>query len=986
VPARVSSPTFVGRAAELAALEAALARAGDGTSGAVLVGGDAGIGKSRLVAEFERRAGGSGAQVLVGECVELAEGELPYGPLVAALRPLIGQMDSGPLAILHPSARTALGRLWPQLADDGNGANPGEFAQGQLFEAVHRLIATSAAERPLALVVEDLHWADRSTRDLLAFLIRNSRGERVLFVASYRTDEVHRRHPLHPFVSELERSGRAERIALPPFDEPELREQLAGILGEEPEQRLVRRLMERSEGNPFFVEELLAAADAGVLPDSLLDALLARVERLSEDARRTLQVAAAVGRPVEHPLLAAVSELDEAALREALRDAASQRILVPTEDGTAYVFRHELLREAVYTDLLPGERTALHAALAEALAEDGSASELAHHWHAAGRFSLAFRASLDAAAQAQGVHAYAEAQRHYERALELYDRAHAEAPVEVTATELARTAAEAARLAGDVRRAIALSRKVIGEIDATADPVEAGLEHARLARSLWSDGQGEEALDHYETALRLVPEGPSTERAQVLANHAHALMLIGRFAESDARCAEALEIARQVGARDVEVNVTITYGISQFSSEGRTAVPEQLRTARRRAEELGLVEEVGRSYVNESQVLEELGRLEESVAVAEEGIARARELGVERWWGDYLAADVAIRMAVLGEWDRAVARAMDVVEMTSGALNSASAHGALSYIAAERGDFDQALEHVARGEELSRNAGGAMWLAPDYQVRATVALWQGEPARALELIEHCLELLGTTEMTLFTWPLFTVGMRAAADAAERARALGRDDELAAAVASAEDLLRRFDSSARSGNLPGERAYALASAELDRARGEHDPEPWRALAADLREASHPYEAAYAEWRAAEAFVRSGGSAEEAERLLRTAAETARWLGARPLLGELTALARRARLDLGGEQAHAAARGDDALGLTDRERDVLALLAGGLTNRQIGEQLFISEKTASVHVSRILAKLGVANRAEAAGVAHTLGLEPAGAGPPEGPAPG
>jgi DNA-binding NarL/FixJ family response regulator len=976
----------VGRAAELAALDAALARAADGVSGAVLVGGDAGIGKSRLVAEFERRAGEAGAEVLVGECVELAEGELPYGPVVAALRPLIGRMDSGPLASLHPTARTALGRLWPQLAEDGNGTHTAEFAQGQLFEAVHRLIATAAAERPVALVVEDLHWADRSTRDLLAFLIRNSRGERVLFVASYRTDEVHRRHPLHPFVSELERSGRAERIALPPFEEAELRQQLAGILGEEPEPRLVRRLMERSEGNPFFAEELLAAADAGVLPDSLLDALLARVERLSEDTRRTLQVAAAVGRPVEHPLLAAVSELDETALREALREAASQRILVPTEDGTAYVFRHELLREAVYTDLLPGERTALHAALAEALADDGSASELAHHWHAAGRFSLAFTASLDAAAQAEGVHAYAEAQRHYERALDLYDRANAETPVELTTTELTRRAAEAARLAGDVRRAIALSRKLIGEVKAESDPVAAGVEHARLARSLWVDGQGEEALEHYETALRLVPEGPSTERAQVLAHHAQALMLIGRFAESDARCEEALEIAREVGAQDVEANVLITYGVSKVSEGGLSDAPERLRTARRHAEELGLIEEVGRSYVNESQVLEEMGELEMSVAVAEEGIARARELGTERMWGDYLAADVAIRMAVLGEWDRAVARATDVVELTSGALNAASAHGALSYIAAERGDFDQSLEHVARSEELSRNAGGAMWIAPDYQVRASLALWQGEPARALELIEHCFELLGRTEMTLFTWPLFTTGIRAAADLADRARALGRGDDVAAAVAAGEHLLQRFDGAAPlNGSLPGERAHALASAELARARGEHDPEPWRALAADLREASHPYDAAYAEWRTAEAIVRSGGSSEEAEQLLSAAAETARWLGARPLLAELTALARRARLDLDGAEARAAASLRNDLGLTARERDVLLLLAGGLTNRQIGEQLFISEKTASVHVSRILAKLGVANRAEAAGVAHTLGLEPASAGPPEGPAP-
>ncbi|HUO72248.1 MAG TPA: AAA family ATPase [Solirubrobacteraceae bacterium] len=286
MPSRVSSPRFVGRAAELATLDAAVARTAAGQSAAVLLAGDAGIGKSRLVAEFERRAQDAGAEVLVGECVELTEGELPYGPIVAALRPLIGPADDGPIAALHPAVRGALARLWPELADSG-GVEQDEFARGQLFEAVHRVLAVLAAERPVVLIIEDLHWADRSTRDLLAFLIRNAPHERVLFVASYRTDEVNRRHPLHQFISELERSGRAERLTVPAFDLFERREQLTGILGEEPDPRLARRLHERSEGNPFFAEELLAAADAGMLPDSLLDALLARVERLTDPARRS---------------------------------------------------------------------------------------------------------------------------------------------------------------------------------------------------------------------------------------------------------------------------------------------------------------------------------------------------------------------------------------------------------------------------------------------------------------------------------------------------------------------------------------------------------------------------------------------------------------------------------------------------------------------------------------------------------------------------
>ena len=426
------------------------------------------MGKSRLVAEFERRAGEAGADVLVGECVELTHGELPYGPIVVALRPLVADAGDGPAQALHPGARAALARLWTDLevADVAPGV---EFAQGQLFEAVHRLIAGHAAVRPVAIVVEDLHWADHSTRDLLTFLIRNSRGERVVFICTFRTDEVHRRHPLYPLISELERSGRAERMTLEPFGEEELREQLGGILGERPRPQLVGRLLERSEGNPFFAEELLAAADQGVMPDSLRDALLVRVQRLSDPARATLELAAAVGRPAEHQLLATASELEPGALRDALREAVEQRFLVTTEDGNGYAFRHALLREALYTDLLPGERTALHSRLGDALSSDQplvdsgrAAAELAHHWQVAGRPGRALSASLEAARQAESVHAYAEAGRHLERALELWGRVPAdEVPPGADRTEIAWRAADAAALSGAYRRAVALARQLV---------------------------------------------------------------------------------------------------------------------------------------------------------------------------------------------------------------------------------------------------------------------------------------------------------------------------------------------------------------------------------------------------------------------------------------------------------------------------------------------------------------------------------------------
>jgi DNA-binding CsgD family transcriptional regulator/tetratricopeptide (TPR) repeat protein len=980
VAARVSSPSFVGRGPELAALDSALARAAAGRSTAVLLGGDAGMGKSRLVAEFEQRADHAGAEVLVGECVELSQGELPYGPIVVALRPLLARAADGPAQTLHPGARAALARLWTDLEVPDVAAGV-EFAQGQLFEAVHRLIAAQAAVRPVALVVEDLHWADHSTRDLLTFLIRNSRRERVLFLCTFRTDEVHRRHPLHPLISELERSGRAERLTLEPFGEEELREQLGGILGERPGPQLVNRLLVRSEGNPFFAEELLAAADQGVMPDSLREALLVRVQRLSDPARGTLALAAAVGRPAEHQLLATASELESLALGEALREAVEQRFLVTTEDGTGYAFRHALLREAVYTDLLPGERTALHARLGDALSSDQplldsgrAAAELAHHWQIAGRPGHALSASLQAGEQAESVHAYTEAGRHLERALELWERVpEDDIPPGARRTEIAWRAADAAAFSGAYRRAIALARQLVTSTAEHPNPTAAGLSRARLARYHWLDGNSDAALDDYATALELVAPEPSIERAEVLAANAHVLLLMGRLREARERAEEALRIARAVGARRVEASALNTLGPTREADGERALI--DLHDARAIAEELGAVEEIGRSYVNECHVLETLDRLPQAVAVGVDGIARARDLGAERNWGDYLAAEVADRLWTLGDWDQAARRAGDVLDFGPLGLSAASAHTSLGRIAAERGEFEQAREHVARSEEISARA-GVMWVAPNKAILAACAVWSGDPDEAHSIVAAGAEQIGDTEMVLFAAPLFAIGIRAEAERAERARALGHQPQIEEATEVARSLLARLQTGDANGGA--ERLacdLAMATAELSRLLGNNDPKPWLAAAEMLLDAGRPYQAAYSQWRAAAAMAHAGDSSGAVRQLLRDAAETAHHLGARPLLDEVASLARRARVELGraGADSSSPASTDD-LGLTVREREVLLLVAAGRTNRQIGEELFMSEKTASVHVSRIVSKLRVANRAEAAGVAHTLRLGP------------
>ena len=291
VPPRVSSPQFVGRAAELEILEAMLARAESGVAGAVFVCGESGIGKTRLLRELEGRAGDRGARVMRGECPAFGAGELAYAPIASALRRLEREFEPEAFAALVGPARDELARLVPEWgagAAPSDPAAPGDaFVQARLFGILRGLLDRLAADAPLVFAVEDLHWADRSTLELLSSLLRGLRDERVLLVCSYRSDELHRRHPLRPFVAEEERRAGVQRFELEPFSPAELAAQVAGILGDAADPGMVARLHARCEGNAFFAEELLAASGgaAGPLPPTLREVLDLRLEALPPDAR-----------------------------------------------------------------------------------------------------------------------------------------------------------------------------------------------------------------------------------------------------------------------------------------------------------------------------------------------------------------------------------------------------------------------------------------------------------------------------------------------------------------------------------------------------------------------------------------------------------------------------------------------------------------------------------------------------------------------------
>ena len=454
----------------------------------------------------------------------------------------------------------------------------GASQQARLFEAVLATLGRLAEIEPVVLVVEDLHWADPATRDLVAYLVRQIRTERIGLVMTFRADELHRRHPLLPWLAELERTGRVERLELPRLDLAMTRELVATIRGTAPTPDEVARIHERSDGNPFFVEELLMAGSedgSGRLPPTLRGVLLARIASLPESAQAVVGVAAVAGRSVDHALLAAVDGRDETSLLDALRTAVASQVLVTGDDlaggRDGYGFRHALLQEAAYEDLLPGERQRLHRAFAEALAartpeegavEAGHWAELAHHWAAARDERRAFEAAVRAGTTAADAFAFVPARRHFEAALERWSVVdEPEALAGMDRFELLERAADAAWLEGDLRRAVALRRDAVAGFDQASDPVRAGILLERLARSLWSSGDSAAALVAAEQAVAIMPGDPPTaERARILAGHGQILMLLDRWDESRERCEEAIAMARRVGARQAEGHAMNTLG------------------------------------------------------------------------------------------------------------------------------------------------------------------------------------------------------------------------------------------------------------------------------------------------------------------------------------------------------------------------------------------------------------------------------------------
>ena len=863
--------------------------------------------------------------------------------------------------------------------------------QGPLFEHFLGLLKRLSADQPLVLAIEDLHWADLSTLDLLRFVLRKLHRARVLLIATYRTDEVRRTHPLLPFLAEAERMDRTERLDLNRFEKTEVAELLTGILDSAPEPAVTDRVHDRSGGNAFFIEELVAVGlHRRDLAPALRDVLMARLANLDPNTQRLLHSAAVVGRHVSADLLDAVAGLGRAAAARALRNAVDQYILASHDDWPepTYAFRHALMQEAIYHDLLPTERTDMHrkvavalSALSGARSDPQLAAERSHHWFAAHDLPEALAAAIDAASSAERAFAFAEALAQYERALAIWSQVpDAHERVGFDRLQAIERAARVA-IAAAPDRATALLQEALSLVDAGFDPARAGVLYERLGRSSWLSGiPGAE--DAYAEALRLVPPQPPTAaRARVLAGAAQ-LAMGGHDTEAVALAREAIDISRAVGVLETEAHALVTLGSSLSALGQFDEALASLEQARELASRIGATEELIRAYKYIGVAQLWFGRYGMAVDAERKAFELARQSGLVGWHGLDALYMVFLAQLASGRWRDAAETVASIEDNSSPTTHLLSARimaAAPAQLAIARGRPAEARQHVAALEALLHDDPDLDISLEVHDVRADLAALEGRWLDARDDLRKKLDLMQRSDQP------------ASYFAHDYARAIRVEVEIISAnrsrTAPETDLidgylgqlatLRTATSRERPAYLPQVDAWvALGRTEAARAKGHIAPDDWRALARRWADLGRPYEQAYARYREAEVLLASHAGRVTVREPLTAAYDTATDLGAEGLMADIQTLARRARIDLGSPEPDATDASPNAaarrFGLTGREAEVLRLVAAGRTNREIANELFITEKTAGAHVSKILAKLDVRRRTQVAAIAQREGL--------------
>jgi DNA-binding CsgD family transcriptional regulator len=989
---------LAGRVGELRAVSKLLS--GESESAAMLITGEAGVGKSRLVAAVADALTRADVIVALGWCLPLSDG-LPFLPVMDLLRAL-GRADDGrllndALGECPAFVRGEVIRLLPGLEEPTSERDSGRSDEGwrkhRLFEAVRRLLEAVARHRDLAVVIEDVHWADTSTLELFDYLLAPGHGLAVPVMFTCRSEEA-----ATPIVTDwldrLQRNARVRRLELAPLSEAETAEQIGLLLGARPPRKLVGDIYARSEGNAFFTEQLVAASATRqdhALPAGLTSLLLSRTGQVTGIAREILAVLAVAARPLDEASVALLSQRPDREVREALRDLLARRLLRRPDATGRHQLRHALLGEAISGELLPSERAELHARVADTLADwnDPSlAAQIAAHLAAAGRPGDELRWRVRAGRHADAVFASSEAAQQWQRAVALS----ADAPIThvvegMSLADLYRAAEDALDLSGGSEDTVrALAEEALQRLS-KADPATRADVLAR-AGNIRGRSAPRRGLGLLYQALALYEQlPPSAGHVKALRDIAAILHNEGRQAEGAEVTERAAAVAERAGQRSAQIEILAQQAWYQMAAGAGQLATDRVHALRQRLTDRDEPRLHLWLAIVHTDILLKLGRLTEVEAAGAPALPIATTYGIEQSFSAALVrANVCQALTELGAIDTA-AQWIDPVSAEKPDPSTRFIYECRATLEMLRGNLDGAQQRWVDLRRLPPAIlGHQVEAAP---LEAELHLWRGSPNVAFDHAHALLVRIAEANPGTLSGPLLTfagtllvLALRAAADLAQRARADRNAEGLTAARRRAVQLSELYHGMKPDPFTPGPLRptagadHASWRAEGSRLQGESDAALWEQAANEWDELTRPHRAAYARWRQAEALLAHPGGRNQPAQVLRAAApQAARHV---PLSNAIHDLARRARIDL-GEASHAVQHEEppagSGFGLTDRELTVLQLLSEGKTNSEIGAALYISRKTASVHVTNILRKLDVTTRVQAAAVAERAGLLPA-----------